>query len=61
MSLMSTLRRRLMFALLGVLFSVASFLDPARRALTPKLVPPNQLHLAATLDASVWSLMVGNS
>lgn len=48
-----------MFALLAVLFSVASFTDPARKALTPQLVPQRELHLAATLDAFTWSLMVG--
>lgn len=50
--------RRLMFVLLAVLFSVGSFTDPARKALTPQLVPQHELHLAATLDAFTWSLMV---
>lgn len=47
-----------MFALLAALFSASAFTDPARRALTPQLVPQHQLHLAATLDAFSWSLMV---
>lgn len=49
---------RLLFALLALLFCGSSFTDPARKALTPQLVPQHELHLAATLDAFTWSLMV---
>lgn len=49
---------RLMYLLIAVLFSVGSFTDPARKALTQQLVPQHELHLAATLDAFTWSLMV---
>jgi hypothetical protein len=47
-----------MYVLIAVLFSVGSFTDPARKALTQQLVPQHELHLAATLDAFTWSLMV---
>ncbi len=49
---------RLMFALLGVNFGTLAFRSPARRALIPQLVPREQLHLAATLQAFVYSLIV---
>lgn len=47
-----------MFALLGVNFGTLAFRSPARRALIPQLVPREQLHLAATLQAFVYSLIV---
>lgn len=44
-------------------FSMTAFYDPARRALTPSLVPRHRLHLATTLDSFAWSLTgaVGSS
>ena len=36
---------------------MAAFYDPARRALTPSLVPRSKLHLATTLDSFAWSLV----
>ncbi|KAK9815045.1 hypothetical protein WJX73_005825 [Symbiochloris irregularis] len=47
----------LLFVLLFIQFSLGAFYDPARRALIPQVVPPEQLHLAATMDTWVWSLM----
>ena len=35
---------------------MTAFYDPARRALTPNLVPRHRLHLATTLDSFAWSL-----
>lgn len=46
---------RLLYVLLFIMFSTSAFYDPARRALTPSLVPKNMLHLATTLDAFAWS------
>ena len=42
---------------------MTAFYDPARRALTPNLVPRHRLHLATTLDSFAWSLTgaVGSS
>ena len=48
---------RPLYALLFLQFSCAAFYDPARRSLTPLIVPPAQLHLAATIDSTTWSLM----
>lgn len=54
---------RLLYLLLFVEFSMTAFYDPARRALTPNLVPRHRLHLATTLDSFAWSLTgaVGSS
>lgn len=38
-------------------FSMSAFYEPAKRALTPLLVAPEELHLATTLDSFAWSLM----
>lgn len=45
-----------MYALLFVNFSTSAFYEPARRAITPSLVPCKALHLATTLDTFAWSL-----
>lgn len=47
---------RLLYTLLFLEFSASAFYDPARRALTPSLVPRNLLHLATTIDSFAWSL-----
>ncbi|KAL4437964.1 hypothetical protein ABPG77_004185 [Micractinium sp. CCAP 211/92] len=46
----------LLYLLLGLQFSAASFYEPARKALVPVLVPASQLHLAATVDSWAWSI-----
>ena len=38
-------------------FSAGAFYDPARRAITPLLVPKAQLPLATTLDTYAWSIV----
>lgn len=42
---------------------MVAFYDPARRALTPNLIPRHKLHLATTLDSFAWSVTgaVGSS
>jgi len=45
-----------MYLLLFVSFSTSAFYEPARRAITPSLVPRKALHLATTLDSFAWSL-----
>ncbi|KAL4425671.1 hypothetical protein ABPG75_009687 [Micractinium tetrahymenae] len=46
----------LLYLLLALQFSAASFYDPARKALVPVLVPASELHLAATVDSFAWSI-----
>lgn len=46
----------LLFALLAAQFTAIALQDPARKAIVPVLVPPEQLHLAATLETFSWSL-----
>lgn len=45
----------LMLLLVLAQCTASSFYDPARAALTPRLVPRRQLRLASTIDACVWS------
>ncbi len=37
--------------------SIDAFYEPARKALLPHIVPQSQLHLAATIDSTVWSVV----
>ena len=48
---------RPLYALLFLQFSCAAVTNPARRSLIPLIVPPAQLHLAATIDAASLALM----
>ncbi len=48
---------RLLYVLAFLQFSMSAFYEPAKRALTPLLVAPEDLHLATTLDSFAWSLM----
>ena len=48
---------RLLYVLAFLQFTMSSFYEPAKRALTPLLVAPEDLHLATTLDSFAWSLM----
>ena len=48
---------RPLYALLFLQLTCAAFYDPARRALWPLIVPPSQLHLAAIIDSTSYSLM----
>ena len=45
---------RPLYVLLFLQFACAAFYDPARRSLMPLIVPPAQLHLAATIDSTTW-------
>ncbi|KAK9830078.1 hypothetical protein WJX72_009631 [[Myrmecia] bisecta] len=47
----------LLYVLAFLQYTMAAFYDPARRALTPTIVPEHQLHLATTLDSFSWSVM----
>ena len=48
---------RLLYVLAFMQFTMSAFYEPAKRALTPLLVAPEDLHLATTLDSFAWSLM----
>ena len=48
---------RLLYVLAFLQFTMSAFYEPAKRALTPLLVAPEDLHLATTLDSFAWSLM----
>lgn len=48
----------LLYVLTVLQFSVSSFFEPARAALTPALVEPNELLTANTLASVTWSAML---
>ena len=48
--LMTVTTRRLLYVTLFLMFAMEAFYDPARRALTPTIVPSGELHLATSMD-----------
>lgn len=48
----------LLYVLTVLQFSVSSFFEPARAAITPSLVEPNELLAANTLASVTWSAML---
>ncbi|HLF01662.1 MAG TPA: MFS transporter [Anaerolineales bacterium] len=51
-------RAWLLFALSVLQFSVSSFFEPARAAILPNLVSPDELITANTLSSATWSAML---
>ena len=51
-------RAWLLFVLSVLQFSVSSFFEPARAAILPNLVSPNELLTANTLSSTTWSAML---